>query len=1058
MCFLRLMKIFVLQLILIVFISSNTSAQLAKRVSPKGVNFWEYLPPGYATSSTSYPVIIFLHGLNERGNDNAAMGKVLAYGPFNHVNKKGHDMGFTVNGKKEYFVMVAPQLTTNYGNWPNSYVDDLVRYVIETYKVDKDRVHITGLSLGGGGTFAATYSNENASNKYASATPVCGWADPSKGCVVADRGIAVWSFHGDKDTSVPITTDQNMINAINSCTSPVANPKAKIRIYPGANHYVWDQAYSTDHSYQNPNIYEWMLVQRRKGSTSTPANQAPVAKAGNDATITLPIDYAFFNGSGTDSDGTISSYSWAKISGPNASLQNASTATLKAVNLVEGTYVFRLTVKDNDGASSTDDVKLTVNKAATTSNVAPVVNAGSDLTTTLPYDYAFIYGSATDSDGSIAYYKWTKVSGPNANLQTPNSAILKVVNLVEGTYVFRFTAHDNGGASSYDDVKVTVNKAATTANIAPVAKAGNDISTTLPMDYAFIYGSGTDSDGSISSYLWTKVSGPSASMQTPNSATLKVVNLVEGTYVFRLTVKDNDGATATDDVKLTVYKAVSTNIAPVSNAGNDVSTTLPYDYAFIYGSASDSDGSIAYYNWTKVSGSNATMQTPNSATLKVVNLVEGTYVFRFTVYDNDGASNYDDVKLTVYGSQTANIAPVVNAGNDTTAILPYDYSFITGSATDNDGSIASHKWTKVSGPPASLQITNTATLKVVNLVEGTYVFRLTAYDNDGASNYDDIKLTVYSSQEPPVAPPSSNLVAHWSLNNNAVDVSGNGFDGTLKNGASFTTNGKEGSHALNLNGNDQYVILDNPKQLPAGKSPRSMSAWAKTNDISDEYNWIASYGSPVTSSAMFIGRHGTELNGGGYGDDVIVKDFWKVGVWHHIVLTYDGNTAKMYADGVMVLSEVKNWSLIPENAYIGKQVNHKEAWNGSIDDVRIYNKVLSPSEIQALANTNSSARLADEVKERSTFNSDLKEISVYPNPSSGRFFIDISPEYYSSAEELSITLYDLMGSQVMNKKLPFQEERVDMDISGVKDAVYVYVISSQNGTLKRGKFIKDAGH
>jgi len=88
---------------------------------------------------------------------------------------------------------------------------------------------------------------------------------------------------------------------------------------------------------------------------------------------------------------------------------------------------------------------------------------------------------------------------------------------------------------------------------------------------------------------------------------------------------------------------------------------------------------------------------------------------------------------------------------------------------------------------------------------------------------------------------------------------------------------------------------------------------------------------------MFIGINGDDLYGGGYGDNVSLNDFWRVGVWHHICLTYDGTTAILYADGVQAASQAKTWDLALNRAHVGRQVNNAaEFWNGSVDDVRIY--------------------------------------------------------------------------------------------------------------------------
>ncbi len=196
----------------------------------------------------------------------------------------------------------------------------------------------------------------------------------------------------------------------------------------------------------------------------------------------------------------------------------------------------------------------------------------------------------------------------------------------------------------------------------------------------------------------------------------------------------------------------------------------------------------------------------------------------------------------------------------------------------------------------------------------------------------------------------ANELAHWRLDNDATDSAGN-IDGTLINGPEFTTDAIVGSHALALDGAaSQYVDFGNPSILPSGTSSRSMCGWARTDTVAAGWRWIAAYGSAGTSQAMFIGMNGTSLYGGGYGDDVFASGFWEVDVWHHICLTYDGSTARLYADGIEVASGAKNWNLVLNRAHIGRQVNNAvEFWDGMVDDVRIYDYALSPAEIRKLA-------------------------------------------------------------------------------------------------------------
>lgn len=395
--------------------------------------------------------------------------------------------------------------------------------------------------------------------------------------------------------------------------------------------------------------------------TTTTANVPPTANAGSDKSITLPTNSITLTGSGNDADGSITSYAWSQVNGPStASFSSTTAASTTVSELVQGSYTFRLTVKDNAAASASDDVVVVVTPAA---NVAPTANAGADKTITLPTSSVSLTGSGTDTDGSIASYAWTQVSGPStATISGASSATTTMSALVQGSYTFRLTVKDNAGASASDDVIVTVNPA---ANITPTANAGADMTITLPTSSVSITGSGTDSDGTITSYAWTQISGPStASISAPTAASTTIGSLVQGSYSFRLTVKDNAGASGSDDVLVTVNPAA--NVPPTANAGSDKSITLPVDSVSLTGSGTDSDGTIASYAWSQVSGpSKATISAASSASTTMSALVQGSYTFRLTVKDSSGASANDDVVVTVSAGQSVVSFTLVNADTDT---------------------------------------------------------------------------------------------------------------------------------------------------------------------------------------------------------------------------------------------------------------------------------------------------------------------------------------------------------------------------------------------------------
>jgi hypothetical protein len=376
-------------------------------------------------------------------------------------------------------------------------------------------------------------------------------------------------------------------------------------------------------------------------------NISPVANAGTNQTITLPTNTVSLSGSGTDADGTISSYNWTKSSGPSAgTITNSTSAATTVTGLVQGVYVFQLKVTDNNGATATSTMQVTVNAAAVI-NIAPVANAGSNKSITLPVNTASLAGSGTDADGTITNYLWTKIAGPSTfNIVNAASPVTDVSGLVQGVYQFELKVTDNNGAIGRDTMQLTVNAA---GNISPVANAGTNQTITLPTNTVSLSGSGTDADGTISSYNWTKSSGPSAGTITNStSAATTVTGLVQGVYVFQLKVTDNNGATATSTMQVTVNAAAVINIAPVANAGTDITVSSPVTSVNLNGSGTDADGTISGYQWRQISGPGGTVITsPSSALSAVNNLTGGTYEFELTVTDNNGAIGKDTMVVVV---------------------------------------------------------------------------------------------------------------------------------------------------------------------------------------------------------------------------------------------------------------------------------------------------------------------------------------------------------------------------------------------------------------------------
>jgi len=207
--------------------------QFAKNTEAKiEIDYLLYLPEGYQPDGKRWPVLFFLHGAGERGED---LNKVKRHGPPKIVGA-GHDLPF---------VVVSPQ-SRRFG-WQVDLLDSLLDEILANYQVDPDRVYLTGLSMGGFGTWAWAIERPD---RFAALVPICAGGRPDDVAVLRDT--PVWAFHGGKDPVVALERGQAMVDALKK-----AGGNVKFTVYPEAGHDAWTK------TYDNPELYRWLLKQRR---------------------------------------------------------------------------------------------------------------------------------------------------------------------------------------------------------------------------------------------------------------------------------------------------------------------------------------------------------------------------------------------------------------------------------------------------------------------------------------------------------------------------------------------------------------------------------------------------------------------------------------------------------------------------------------------------------------------------------------------------------------------------------------------------------------------------
>ena len=268
-----------------------------------------------------------------------------------------------------------------------------------------------------------------------------------------------------------------------------------------------------------------------------PDNIAPFANAGADKTIFEGQNISLDASLSIDVDGNIATYAWTDGNTTPLGLEKYVTLA----NLSIGTHNIKLTVTDNEGATSSDFVNVHV-KAVESTNQAPNANAGLNKTIIVGESITLDASASNDPDGNIVSYQWKK-----GGIVTGSSKTLILNALSEGTHTYTLTVTDNDGASDVDNITIVVTSQEQPINQDPVANAGTDktiaVNTSITLDAS----ASTDADGSIATYQWKK-----DTVVVGSAKTLVLDSLPEGVHTYTLTVTDDNGAKATDDILITV--------------------------------------------------------------------------------------------------------------------------------------------------------------------------------------------------------------------------------------------------------------------------------------------------------------------------------------------------------------------------------------------------------------------------------------------------------------------------------------------------------------------------
>lgn len=208
------------------------------------IQYLLYLPKDYAPGSQQrWPLMLFLHGAGERG---ANVWNAAIHGPPSLVKQ----------GKEFPFILVAPLCPAGQ-QWSNDPLLSLLDHLTARLAVDTNRIYLTGLSMGGYGTWSLALAHPE---KFAAIAPICGGGKlidvllAGRDKSAALKSLAVWAFHGAKDPVVPLDESERMVAALKR----VGAEEVRLTVYPEAQHNSWTE------TYKNPELYEWFLRHTRQ--------------------------------------------------------------------------------------------------------------------------------------------------------------------------------------------------------------------------------------------------------------------------------------------------------------------------------------------------------------------------------------------------------------------------------------------------------------------------------------------------------------------------------------------------------------------------------------------------------------------------------------------------------------------------------------------------------------------------------------------------------------------------------------------------------------------------
>ncbi len=447
----------------------------------------------------------------------------------------------------------------------------------------------------------------------------------------------------------------------------------------------------------------------------TITNRAPTATITVSPLNAMSFDAIQFRAFASDIDGSIAMYYWDFDGNGGWDYTSTTTGNTSHTYMRSGTFMPRLRIMDNEGASFEVTTNITIN------NAAPTVELDTNLNSASTYTEFQFNAVADDTEGAISKYEWDFGSGTFE--EGGSTARHSFAN--DGTYTVTVKVTDAAGASASDSVTVTA------TNRAPTATAHASSSLVQAFSVVSFTADASDLDGTIVGYAWDFENDGTYDYSGASGSTTHIYQTT-GTFVAKLRVTDDDGATSFDTISINV-----TNSAPIIFASANITSATVLDTIRFTGYGYDPDGTITSYKWD-FNGDNVyefTSSTTGNTTYRYT--AKATFNAKLVATDNMGATQTATVTITI-----TNMKPMITLSVSSLAArvgIPLQFH---SSGIDADGHVVKYEWDFEGDGTYEWSSPSSGNASHTYATAGTRTARARITDNNGGETSASVTISV----------------------------------------------------------------------------------------------------------------------------------------------------------------------------------------------------------------------------------------------------------------------------------------------------------------------------